>query len=103
MRKAATSRGTTGLVLEGVRVARVALVKAVRRSSRAVSGTSASKRKTRRGGRVGGVLGAAHGAGARCPAPVHTLRRAVVLLVPTRYMVVQVLGDVLLGRCMVLL
>ena len=65
MRKAATSRGTTGLVLEGVRVARVALVKAVRSSSRAVSGTSASKRKTRRGGRVGGGLGAAHGAGAR--------------------------------------
>lgn len=57
MRKAATSRGTTGLVLEGVRVARVALVKAVRSSSRAVSGTSASKRKTRRGGRVGGVVG----------------------------------------------
>lgn len=68
MRKAATSRGTTGLVLEGVRVARVALVKAVRSSSRAVSGTSASKRKTRRGGRVGGGLGAAHGAGAWCPA-----------------------------------
>ena len=56
-----------------------------------------AKRKTRRSGRVGGVLGAAHGAGAWCPAPAHALRRAVVLLVPTRYTVVQELG-----RCMVL-
>ena len=64
MRKAATSRGTTGLVLEGVRVARVALVKAVRSSPWAVSGTSASKKKTRRIGRAGGGLGAAHGTGA---------------------------------------
>ncbi len=56
MRKAATSRGTTGLVLEGVRVARVALVKAVRSSSWAV-GHQRQQKKTPALGRVGRVVG----------------------------------------------